>query len=81
MKTIEDLQIQINEERLLVFIETGPQTNIYNQVFLNNKQFKKVSDAVIETSRMGEDLKPEMEEISIQTSTEEYFLPDLQSIN
>lgn len=81
MKTIEDLQLHINEQRLLVFLETDAQSNKYNQVLLNGEQFKKVSDSIINSARTGEDLKPGMEEVELTTSEEEYDLPDLQSIN
>lgn len=80
-KRIEDLQLHIHEQRLLVFLETDAQSNKYNQVLLSPEQFKKVSDAIINTKRTGEDLKPEMEEVELTTSEEEYDLPDLQSID
>lgn len=78
---IEDLGISLNEQRLLVFLETEAQSGKYNQVLLNAEQFKKVSDAIINEIRTGEDLKPGMEEVEFTTSEEEYDLPDLQSIN
>ena len=81
MKTIEDLQLHINEQKLLVFLETDAQSNKYNQVLLNGEQFKKVSDAIINSARTGEDLKEGMEEVELTTSEEEYDLPDLQSID
>lgn len=81
MTTIKDLGLHIHEQRLLVFLETEAQSNKYNQVLLDEKQFKQVSDAIIKESRVGEDLKPDMEEVRLETSQEEYSLPDLQSIN
>jgi hypothetical protein len=78
---IEDLELHIHEQRLLVFLETDPQSGKFNQVLLNDEQFKKVSDAIITSKRTGEDLKKDMEEVKLETSVEEYVLPDLQSVN
>ena len=73
---------ELNEQRLLVFLETDAQSGKFNQVFLNEEQFKKVSDAIINTKRVGEDLKAGMEEVELTTSEEEYVLPEnLNSIN
>jgi hypothetical protein len=69
------------EERLLVFVETGPQTDKYHQVLLGKDQFKKVSDAIIKTKEKCEDLREGVESVTLETSEEEYLLPDLQSIN
>lgn len=79
---IEDLGLHIHEQRLLVFLETDAQSNKYNQVLLNETQFKKVSDAIINSARTGEDLKEGMEEVELTTSEKEYTLSDenLQSI-
>ncbi len=76
-----ELQMMINEQRLLVFLETDAQSNKYNQVILSPQQFKKVSDAIINSARTGDDLKPGMEEVELTTSEEEYTLPDLQSFS
>lgn len=81
MRKIEDLGLHIHEQRLLVFLETNAQSNKYNQIILNQEQFKRVSDAIVNESRAGDDLKPGMEEVEITASEEEYDLPDLQSIN
>ncbi len=34
------------EQRLIVLLETGPQTNKYEQIIMNNEQFKKVTELV-----------------------------------
>lgn len=62
--------------RLLVFLETSPQSDTYHQVILNPEQFKAVSDAIAEVlSTQGD-----METINIELSAETYKLPDLQEI-
>lgn len=81
MNLTHDEAMQLHEQRLLVFLETDAQSGKYNQVLLKPAQFKRVSDAIINSSRMGEDLKPNMEECELTTSVEEYNLPDLQSID
>ncbi len=72
---------EIYENRLLVFLETGPQTNKYHQVLLNSEHFKKVSDAVTNGRISIEDAREGFEVVEFPTSEEEYGLPDLQSIN
>lgn len=32
--------------RLILLVETGPQTNLYRQIMLNQRQFKIISDAL-----------------------------------
>lgn len=69
------------EQRLLVFLETGAQTDKYNQVYLDKDQFKKVSDAIIKSKEDCEGLREGKEMVIIDASEKEYELPDLQSIN
>ena len=84
MKVNENNEVSIESEvystRLLVFIETHPQTNEYHQVFLDKKQFKKVSDAIIISVKRVEGLSYD-EEVELFWSTESYPLPDLKEIN
>ena len=64
--------------RMLIFIETEPQSNKYNQVLLNAEEFKKASLAigkVIEKDNDGDD------KVEFSFSKEEYILPDLKEIN
>ncbi len=78
---IDDIGVSLHELRLLVFLETEPQSGKFNQVLLNARQFKKVSDATGEKTGNDEDLKEGFEMYSTNLSEEEYDLPDLQSIN
>ena len=82
---IKSNQDELFSQRCLVFLETEPQSNKYNQVILSKEQFKKVSDAIISTFVSEE--HPELEEVelidgmeivNIELSDEEYELPDLQ---
>lgn len=69
---ISDLYV----ERLLVFLETAPQSNMYRQVVLTPEQFKKVSDAVV---TVVEERNAEgMESVMINMSEQTYPLPDLK---
>jgi len=76
---------ELFSQRCLVFMETEPQSNKYNQVILSKEQFKKVSDAIISTFDPEEhpelenaELVPGMEILNIELSEEEYILPDLK---
>ena len=77
---MDDLQTSINELRMLVFVEKEPQSNIYQQVAFNREKFKEVSDAVFGMGKKSDDLRTDFEESNLEVSTEEYTLPDLQSI-
>lgn len=78
---MSDLHTQIFEQRVLIFMETAPQSNKYNQVYLTPEQFKKVSDTICSIVKTDVELRDGIEAVSIVTSQEEYTLPDLQSIN
>ncbi len=41
----------IYHTRLLLFVETAPQSNEYRQVILNHRQFETVSDALFKVSK------------------------------
>lgn len=69
---------ELYEQRLLVFIEIGAQTNKYRQILFNPEEFKKVVMSVGKVVRKDED---GIEEVEIVESEEIYTLPDLQSIN
>ena len=77
----EELQHEINSLRLLVFLETEPQSNMYNQVYLNKEQFKKISDIISKKVSVFEELRKGMEASAIVVSDDEYHLPDLKEIN
>lgn len=74
------LEVEINELRLLVFLEVEPQSNKYNQVLLTSEQFKKVSDGIVVEKVPTLDMKDGFESWTNYQSEEEYVLPDLQSI-
>lgn len=71
--TLED---ELNSQRILVFIEREPQSNIYSQIILTADEFKIVSDSIGKTvSKDGN-----YEYVEIRESEEEYKLPDLKEI-
>lgn len=70
---------QLYETRMLIFIETGPQTNKYRQVIVNNDQFKAISDIISTKIDAGKDKLGEYETMEIELSDEIYPLADLQS--
>jgi len=47
---------QIYEQRLLVFMETEPQSGKYNQVLLDPESFKKVSYSIAGEPETDENL-------------------------
>lgn len=66
----------IYENRVLIFMETSPQNSKYNQILLTNDQFKQITALLGKPT--GEVIN-EIETYQIETSVEEYELPDLQS--
>lgn len=73
----EELMKEIYSLRMLVFIETSPQSNQYNQVLLDPKTFKKVSFAISAAAKMSD----EIQITPVPCSVEVYTLPDLQQIH
>jgi transcription-repair coupling factor (superfamily II helicase) len=73
----EDLEMAMYGIRLLVFIETEPQSNKYHQVILNPKQFRSVSKILGRV--ISKEGSKEIKEMVI--SEEIYTLPDLQEID
>ncbi len=73
-------ETQLYEKRLLVFIETDPQTGEYQQLLLNSREFKKLSDS-IGTKVENQEMRDGFEALEIKLSDEKYKLPDLRSIN
>jgi hypothetical protein len=71
-----DIDTQLYETRTLVFLETAPQSNTYNQVLLDSDTFKKMTDVI--SVSLGRAVNG-IEDRSITSSEEEYKLPDLQS--
>jgi hypothetical protein len=73
---MSDPYSELYEQRLLVFLETAPQSNTYNQVILDQKQFKGVGNSISTFIKKGEN---GFDEYNIKLSEDEYKLPDLQS--
>ena len=71
---------ELYEQRLLVFIETEPQSGEYQQLLLNGDEFKRLSDT-IGTKVQDPDLREDFETLQINLSDDLYKLPDLKSIN
>ncbi len=77
LKTLDDESV-LFEQRVLVFIESEPQSNKYYQVILNPEQFKAMS------ATLGKKVSVDnegLETYELQESEEVYTLPDLQSYN
>ena len=72
----DNLYNVVNELRCLVFLETEPQSNLYNQVLLTEETFHEMSKVI-----SGEVVRKEgdIEVVDTQLSDEVYKLPDLQS--
>jgi len=65
--------------RVLVFMETSPQSNKYNQLFLNAEEFKRMSLTL--GTETGEKDTNGNDIVKLNHSEEEYTLPDLKEIN
>ncbi len=69
------------EQKLIILLETDCGSNKYNQVILNEEQFKKVSNTISNCFEIKK-INEEFEEIGIKLSEEEYTLPEhINSIN
>lgn len=51
----QDMLPDLYIARLLVMLETNPQTNKYRQIILNKKQFKMLSDLLISFAHQYKD--------------------------
>jgi hypothetical protein len=76
----EELMSELYGLRLLVFIETGPQSNQYNQILLDKETFKRVSFAITPQIEGPEDTIVTTS-FPVPCSKEVYTLPDLQQIH
>ena len=71
--------LELYSTRLLVFVETAPQSNKYHQVHMDSEEFKKcsisVGDIVEKKDHNG------IQTIALRMSVDSYDLPDLKEIN
>lgn len=75
IKTI-DLS-ELNNKRLLVFLEDDELPNEYHQVIFNADHFKRVSDAVVSGGNIStEGMREGYEQVEVITSEKTYKLPD-----
>ena len=75
METID--LADLNEKRLLVFIEDENLPNEYHQIIFTAEHFKKVSDAVVENfPKTNKDMRKGYEMVEFQQSEKTYKLPD-----
>ena len=74
MINIQDLYTQ----RVLVFLETEPQSNIYAQVILNIDQYKKITTNIGRAVKAAN--KNNIEHYHVELSDEHYPLPDLPDV-
>jgi len=77
MIDLEKLHSEIYSTRLLIFMETEPQSNKYNQIIFTPEQFKEIS---LKLSNLFpyRGKKGNLELFEIKESEEEYTLPDLK---
>ena len=76
MKEIKIDDAELYGTRLLCFLETEPQSNMYHQVRLNPEQFKTFSFSLGKVV----DVKGDMQNVEFEMSVETYKLPDLPEI-
>ncbi len=70
---------ELYSTRMLIFLETKPQSNEYYQVYLNPEEFKRFSATIGRPT--GKKDEKDNDIIEIQMSTEIYDLPDLREID
>ncbi len=72
----KELEHELYGTRLLVFLETEPQSNKYRQVILDAAEFKRFAMTIgTVTGKNGG-----LEDVLIKDSDEVYDLPDLKQI-
>lgn len=69
---------ELYETRMLVFMETSPQSNKYNQVMLTPEQYKAVSGEISTLISVDKE-NPNKEIRELDLSEEVYTLPDLNN--
>lgn len=74
------LEEELSSQRILVFMEVEPLTNKYNQVYLNQEQFKRMTETLGDIVEKGHG-NDGLDTVKLVTSEEEYVLPDLAQIN
>lgn len=68
---------ELNNKRLLVFIEDEEKPNEYHQVIFTPAHFKRVSDAVVSGAPVStEGMRKDYEMVEIKQSEKTYKLPD-----
>ncbi len=73
-----DLYHAIHGIRMLLFLETEPQSNKYRQILLSPEEFKRVAFAYGKLT--GKKLSDGLDEVKIEMSDEIFDLPDLQEL-
>jgi hypothetical protein len=68
---------ELYETRILMFIESGPQSNKYHQLYFTEEEFRILSRAIGRV--MSKDGKVEFVQYFMSDKT--YPLPDLKQIN
>ena len=69
---------ELYRNRLLVFLETAPQSNKYFQVYFSPKDFERVLNAVDKTFPL---IAPNVRSINLHVSNETYDIPDLKQVH
>lgn len=70
--------------RMFVFMETEPQSNKYEQILFNDKQYKEVTKVVFDQFPRVPNHKcddPNCEGVALETSGEPITLPDKSEIH
>lgn len=74
-----ELHAEIYGVRVLVFMESEPQSNKYNQLIFNNEQFRKVSKIIGDVyPYLGKEKETDIDLYKLNQSHEVYDLPDLR---
>lgn len=63
------------EKRILIFIETAPQSNKYKQIIFTAEEFPRITKSIGTPVGMEGDIQV----VEIEESNEIYDLPDLRS--
>ena len=77
---MESLDItELYAQRLVLLLETGPQTNEYNSIILEEEDWEKIFDIALKNKK-GSDTVDVDEVPNLHLSEETYKLPDIQEI-
>ncbi len=78
-KGLVSIEDQLYNIRMLMFMETSPQSNKYRQILLTDSQYRKISKTLEDShpSVHKDPTRPDHVDVELTLSDNTYTLPDL----